>query len=209
MGLYILLGILGVLAAVLFIPVTVYVRYDGDFFAKVGYPFFRYPIYPPKSDAKAAEKPKAALIKAKEKKTKTTKQRKGSAADRLFEMLALVVDTIEPLWLQMGFLFRHVRLDDIILHLRVGGDDAAEAGIRYGKMQRNLWAGYAFLQHVFTVGRCDVRLCPEFLGREEAVFLSGKIRLAPWVVLAAALRLGVPFLWRLLFPKVKNPRRAV
>ena len=130
--LYILLGIILLIALLMLIPVGLKVSYDKDFKCLLKIGFVPITLYPqkPKKPKKKKHKPKHYEKKQKpekEKKKINLLEEKGlSWFINLIKRVAnLAGDVLKDF-------FRHILIKKFMLSIRVAGDDAADTAVKYG-----------------------------------------------------------------------------
>lgn len=146
------------------------------------------------SDGTAGEKSGAAPA-AEKKPEKKRGKKSGSklTLKDIFELVKLVWDSLgKPL----KRLLKATRISGFRLRIKVGGDDAAQAAIRFGAVNMAAGNALAFLDGCFTLKKPDFRIDCDFMSEETTYECYFTARLTPIAALA--------FLFWLLGRFVKN-----
>lgn len=118
---------------------------------------------------------KAAVPKPKQKKT-------GKLT--LSDILALIKYIRDSLWTPLRRLMKAVRVRNFRLDIRVGGDDAAEAAINFGKTNMAAGAAFAFLDGCFTLIDPKFNITCDFTGEDTRTECSCTARVTVIAALA-------------------------
>ena len=162
---WILIGIGGViglvlllLAGALFTKTAVRISYDGKEI-KIRLRIFGIPItvYPRK------EKPTKEKPKKKKKKNKNSEKKK-SLSDQLKEVTedAKFSDYVEILRTVLTEFVGKFRIEGLMLHISVGGDDAMKIAMTYGSINALLYPILGAVSAADRLDRCDVQITPDF-----------------------------------------------
>ncbi len=193
-GWYIAGGVLAFFLLLLLLPVRVYAAYREELSLKVGYAFFSFQLLPPKEEEKkppAPKKKKKAAKKSPQKPVSQTekppsqaKELKKKAKEILhYEGLSGLLELLKDVGgIAVGTgkkLFAHFTLKKFDLLLTVGGEDAAETALTYGKL---CGVVYPVVGTIVTACKCrkyGVTVQPDFDAPEtQAEFEArGQIRL--------------------------------
>ncbi len=189
-ALWVLGIVLGVLAALWFLPVRLRLRYDqsgGRVILKIG-PFAAR-IYPPKP--KKPKKPK----KSKTAKPKPDAEAPAEEAKRqgiggklpLFrQLLGLGVEALERL-------LRHLTVTDLNLRLSVAtrGKDPAAAALKYGGGWSAVGALVPFLEQHFRIKSRKIDVIMDQQAAEDRIFASGTLHIFLGELLHLVLHYGI------------------
>lgn len=182
--LLVLLVIFAVFALLLYAPVWVKVTAGDEFSYAVKYLFFTYHPKPRKEEPKTA-------TKAKKKKEKEKPE---------LPPLEGLLDLIKAIWPPLRRMIRSVKIRDLIIRIKVGGSDAAETAISYGKMCGYISAGSALLFNIFkSVKIEETTVEPDFTAGENKYYLSLRAGIRPIRIIYTALvvlSLSLPFLMK-------------
>lgn len=197
-------SILLVLGVLLSLSITFRVQYDDDLTITVGAGNFRYTLFPISDDEKKDVKKDSKKVKKgiqKEQKRANPKAEKKIEKGDIRETVFLVLDIIKSVWPPFKDLVKRVRITALSVDITVGGEDAAETAVLYGKICAFVHGGLGALRNLMTVKVKKVNISCNFLQdhTEQTVFFKVKIRIlsAIW----AGLRMG----WGIL---VNTFRRA-
>ncbi len=163
-ALWIVLGVLAVLAGLMVLPIRVSVNYEKEECAvhlRYGLIFYRF----------SPEKREKPAKKQKEEKPKPEKA-EGSAMERISSQVHHYLDLVRLLWSLVAPVRRTLVIDRLRLRITCGSDDPADQAQRYGQAWALLGAATAALENIFTIKKRDIQA----LFGEETEFL-GQIRL--------------------------------
>ena len=185
------LGLLALLLAALFVPVSVLPRYaEGRTTARLRVLGLTFTLYdsaaPPKPDRKKKKPETAAPEKAAEPAEPTPKKKYDLGALRAM---------LRPAAGAAGWLLRRIRFSDIQIRLVAGGRDAAEVGINTGRIWEAIAGGVTLMRQIWRPRFLELNVLPDFLqehGGEEV--LSARVTAVPAAFVAA----GILFLYRYL-----------
>lgn len=126
-----------------------------------------------------------------------TGKKKTGAADKVslvFDLLKTALDALP----------KTVRVTLRRLRVTVGGEDAADTALLYGRLYALISGSLALLDayrgpfYGFRVRRGAVALSTDFLRRDTATDIEVSVSFFVWQLLFTAVRLGVTYLWHLL-----------
>ena len=186
-------SILLLFCILLSLSITFRVWYDDDLTITVGVGKFRYTLLPvsdeEEKDVKKGSKAAKKGIQKEQKKANPKAEKKIEKGD-IKETVFLVLDIIKSVWLPFKDLMKRVRITALSIDITVGGEDAAETAVLYGKISAFVYGGLAALRNLMTVKVNRVTITCNFLQdhTEQTVFFKVKIRIlsAIW----AGLRMG-------------------
>lgn len=200
--LWVLLGLLALLAAALLIPVKVRGSYeDGNPFLYVRYGPVKVQLFPPKEKPEEGEKKPP-----KEKKAKPEKPKKPKAKINM-EQILYALEKLPPiLGRALKRTGRCIHIRPLKLYVLVAGADPAAAAMLYGRMEAALAAGFPILERALRLKDADVRLYVDFTERQMDFIADVGVSLRPWSLVWMALRAGGSLLkWYLGFRKLASP----
>lgn len=196
----ILIGFFTLVFLLLIEPVRVRIRAGEAFSLVVRYLFFTFSPPFGKETVEKAAKLTPETVK---------KELPEKAAFKLGVSVEEILDTAAACWPPLRKLIRSVRISGLRLHITVGGPDAAETAISYGKMCGYVASGHALLLNMFK--RVEVKALaiePDFLAESNRYDLDITLGLRPISLLGAAVSVAakaLPLLWKMLFPKKQKP----
>lgn len=205
-GWYIGGAVLCLLLLILFLPVGVQVEYRDEVFLWLRIAGFRIPIFPVEEEEEDGEKPPRQKKKKKggsktqkpsEKgKAEEKKQKQGGLKDKVKEitkyqgvsgLLSLLKDlagiaggTLKKLW-------RHVVVKKFDLLLTIGGEDAAETAVLYGKLCGVVYPAVGIILQGCKCRKYGVTVQPDFDKKETDIRFSFIGRILPIFVISSAL----------------------
>lgn len=194
-GWYIAGGVLAFFLLLLLLPVKVYAACREELFLKVGYAFFSFRLLPPKEEEKKPPAPKKKKKKAAKKpsqKSVPKKETPPSQSQELkkklleifhYEGLSGLLELLKDLsGIAVGAgkkLLSHFTIKKFDLLLTVGGEDAAETALTYGKLCGVVYPAVGTIVTACKCRRYGVTVQPGFGAPETQVEFEarGQIRL--------------------------------
>lgn len=200
--LYILLGFLALLIAVLLVPVFGRITYDGELMVRIrvlGIPI-TLASRPQKTTTRRSRKAKTdpSPKSSKYRELVSLLKQDGLAGTLSFlrEIAALAAKTV-------GRVLRSVTVSRLDLQLIVATDDPAVTAQRYGQVCGVLYPALAGIESVVSVRHRHLRVEPNFLMEKSAVRFDIRLRMSVWRLLGA----GITLLWGFLMMKEQsNPQ---
>jgi len=208
-ALYIILGFIALLTALLSVPVVLRVEYAGSLALRLRWLFLTILRVPapedkkPKKKKKKKEKPKKEKDK-KEEKPKKEKEKKPNILQRFYEyqgvsgFIDLLQRTVEALKKFRHGLWRCFRVRELRLHMVVMGGDPEELIKKYGRTCAAVYPSLGWLSSHLRSRPGDVRatIVPDFTGlAEKEIACTAEISLIPSLLIGAVVmllvRLGV------------------
>lgn len=201
--LWILLGLLALLAVALLIPVKVRAGYeDSAPFLSVCYGPVKLRLFPPKEKPEEKTKKKPP----KKKKPKAKKPKKPKAKINM-EQILYALEKLPPiLGRALRRTGRSIHIRPLKLYVLVAGNDPAAAAMLYGRLEAALAAGFPVLEKALRLKDADVRLYMDFQERKMDVIADVGVSLRPCSLVWMALRAGGSLLkWFIGFRKLASP----
>ncbi len=208
-GLYILLGIIGFIALILSVRITVNGEFFNEFRLNIQWLFLKIDILP----AKKTDKPKKEKAPKKKKEkpqteeivTETPAEKKENIFVKFYNnqgfdgVIQLINNAGEALGKLMHSLKKHIVLRELYLWMTVtGGCDAAETALEYGRICQKVFPAMSFICTNLTVKKYDVEIQPDFLGNKNKAEFAFSVSIRPIFVLNAL----IVFAFRLLIKVV-------
>lgn len=200
--LWVLLGLLALLAAALLVPVKIRGSYeDGNPFLYVRYGPVKLQLFPPKEKPEKEEKKPS-----KKKKPKPEKPQKPKAKINL-EQILYALEKLPPiLGRALKRTGRCIHIRPLKLYVLAASGNPASTAMLYGRMEAALAAGFPILERALRLKDADVRLYVDFTQRQMDFIADVGVSLRPWSLVWMALRAGGSFLkWYLGFRKLASP----
>ena len=203
MGWLIFLAIL-VLLAILPLGASVLYDEDGPRVRIVAGPV-KIQVFPMKKKPKKAKKEASPKEPKKQKKQTEAKQKPfpkpktgGSWTDFL-PLVQVVLDLLNDLR-------RKLRVNHLLLHLTLAGDDPCDLAVNYGRMNASLAALIAQLERVLVIRKRDVHVDCDFTASETVILARLDLTITLGRILSIAVRYGVRGL--MTFLKIKKQREG-
>ena len=206
MGWIIFLAIL-VLLAVLPLGASVLYDEDGPRVRIVAGPV-KFQVFPMKKKPKKAKKAKkeASPKKPKKQKKQTAakqksfpKPRTGGSWTDFLPLVQVVLDLLNDLR-------RKLRVNHLMLHMTMAGDDPCDLAVNYGRMNASLAALIAQLERVLVIRKRDVHIDCDFTANETVILARLDLTITLGRILSIAVRYGVRGL--MTFLKIKKQREG-
>ena len=176
------------LILLLWLPVSVRIRYNSRLTVWAGVGPFRAQVYEtpeeeappqkPQPEQKPPEKPK------KKKKSPLTEQVDAQ----------LVLDAAASLPAPLARLLRQIHIHHTAVRILTTGGDAAQAAVRAGRTNAAVYGIYLALGRIFTVDYPEILILPDFFREEDNLYAESRITLRPVALLA----FGAGFAFRLV-----------
>lgn len=191
MGWLIFLGIILFVLGILMLPVRIVIDYKNKLTVKIKFlVFFEYTLIPTKKKEQTEKQKKRTETKEKEPKKQKKQKRKMTVEE--------IVDTVINIVNQYGtgakMILRNIRLHSFELYWKVGAEDAASCGIKYGKICAWLSGVMGFFRNFVKVEHTELRVFPDFICEKDKIYGGADIELNPLVVLIGAIRMAFVFL---------------
>ncbi len=159
-ALYILAALLLLIAAVLLLPVSVYLEYNNDFFFKVKFAGIKV-FEPKKTKSQNTQKTDTKVKEKKENQFKTSfeilKDKKGfSGAVR--EIFTLLKDCLK----HIGFLLKTLKFRKVEFNLTVATENAAKTAIEYGALCSAIYPTLSFFDSIANVKYKKINVKSDF-----------------------------------------------
>ena len=183
----ILLGLLLLLLLLLLIPVRIDLRFDRQLNVRLrvlGIPFTVFDGSRESTPKQKLQKKNASQTPAGDAEDSPLKIRLQSLQAALKnEGLAGYLDLCRQLTSYGGKLMNDVHRSFSVRVLRVyylvAGGDPDEVAVHYGRVSTWLYAAQALLEHHIKVKKREIRLIPDFLADDSALYLDATIRICP------------------------------
>lgn len=204
MGWLIFLAIL-VLLAILPLGASVLYDADGPRVRIVAGPV-KIQVFPmkkkPKKDKTKKEKPQKEPKKpaqAGEAQKPFPKPKTGGSWTDFLPLVQVVLDLLNDLR-------RKLRVNHLLLHLTLAGDDPCDLAVNYGRMNASLAALIAQLERVLVIQKRDVHVDCDFTANETVILARLDLTITLGRILSIAVRYGVRGL--MTFLKIKKQREG-
>lgn len=204
MGWIILLAIL-VLLAVLPLGASVHYDEDGPRVRIVAGPV-KFQVFPMKKKPKKAKKAKKEASSKKPKKQKAAdtqkpfpKPKTGGSWTDFLPLVQVALDLLNDLR-------RKLRVNHLMLHMTMAGDDPCDLAVNYGRMNASLAALIAQLERVLVIQKRDVHIDCDFTANETVILARLDLTITLGRIVSIAVRYGVRGL--MTFLKIKKQREG-
>lgn len=159
--LYILLGVILLLALIVLIPIKVRMFYRSELECTLYIGFVKIRIYPPKP-----KKPKKTEKKLKKAKSEKAKEEKNNVSLIKEKGIIWIVDLIKKASeLALGVLkdfFKHIIIKRLMLSIKVAGSDAADTAVKYGKCCSAVYPAVGVIAGAVKCKGYGVDITPDF-----------------------------------------------
>ena len=158
--LIIVLSVLAFIVLLLLIPISVHIKYDGDFFVKLkiaGIKAFeaepKEEIKEPSSDTESNKKAKKQTEKAFDKLKK--KHGFAGAVKEIFVFLKAVLERLKDE-------LKHIAIRKLCLDIKVASENAASTAIEYGAVCAAVYPVLAFLDGILNIKMKSINVTSDF-----------------------------------------------
>lgn len=184
LALYIVLGLLAVIAAVvlllLFVPVYGQVSYDDELHAQIRVLGIPITVLPKEELSKATpQKKKQSDGKPPKIKSLMREVSRSFHEDGVSATLSYLGKLAKTLSKAVGRLLHSVTVDNLELEMFVAGADASQTAVRYGEVCGVLYPSLAAISAPMRVRRREIRVEPNFLKDQSTVRFT--VRFHVWV----------------------------
>ena len=183
-------ALLALIVLALFIPVSLLPEYAaGRFTLHMQVLCFKFGLYDSEKQARGEKADKKRSQQQTEEK-KEDGQKKKSKLDA-----ALIRALLKPAAGAVGWFLRSIRIDHVRVRLVVRGADAAQVGIRTGKVWQGLTAAILLVRQIWRPRFDELSVLPDFLDEyRDRTLLGARITALPICLLAAAVLFLVRFM---------------
>ena len=158
--LIIILAVLAFIVLLLFIPISVHIKYDGDFFVKLKIAGVKAYELEPKEDIKKASPETESDKKAKRQTEKAFDKlkKKHGFAGAIREIFAFVKAVLE----RLKGSFRHIAIRKLCLDIKVASGDAATTAIEYGAVCSAVYPVLTFIDGIANIKMKSINVSSDF-----------------------------------------------
>lgn len=157
---YILLGLILIVALLMLIPIRIYVSYYEEFKCRLYVGFVKLQIYPPKPKK---EKPKKKSKKAEPKKEEPKKEKQSLVKEKgIVFVLELVKKIADLATTVLKDFFKHILIKKLELSIKIAGSDAADTAIKYGKCCSAVYPAVSIIASTMNCPKYGVDILPDF-----------------------------------------------
>ena len=209
-GWMIFFGIILFILGVLMIPVRAVADYKNEFSLKIKFLFFlSYTVFPMK-EKKKEEKPKEEKQKKEEKPQEPKKEKRKMTPE---EIVDTVIDYVKKYGPGAKMILRNIRFHRLELYWKVGAEDAAACGIKYGRICAWLSGVLGFFRNFMKTEKAKFRVFPDFISEKDEIYGGADIEFNPLIILIGALRIAFVFIKELIKNNCKTksakPRKNI
>lgn len=198
---YILLAVAALLAAVMLVPVTGRITYDGALTARLRVWGIQVPLYPRPVKEEQAPAGKSRGRKA-DKPSKWEELKELLRQDDVAGTLQFLGGVARLAGRTVGRLLRAVTVTDLHLQMLIATGDPADTAQRYGQVCSVLYPTLELIGHKVRVRRRSLRVEPNFLLEQSHARFDIRLRISVWRLTLAA----VALLWGFLMLRESNPQ---
>lgn len=202
-GWLIFLGVILFILGVLMIPVHAEGYYKEEFSLKIRCLFFlKFTILPAKEkEKKKEEKPKEK--KTAEEKPAEKKEKRKMTVEEIVDMIVHVVEKYGP---GAKMILRNIRFHRLEFYWKVGAEDAAACGIKYGRACAWISGVLGFFRNLMRIEKTKLKVFPDFICEEDERYGGFDLELNPLIVIIGALRMAAAFLGDLIKSAKEKPK---
>ena len=190
---YILLALAALIAAVMLVPVTGRITYDGTLTARLRVWGVSVPLYPRPPKAQTA--PAGKKRRAKEAKPSRWEELKALLKqDDVEGTLHFLGGVARLAGRTVGRLLRAITVTDLHLQMLIATGDPADTAQRYGQVCSLLYPSLELIGQTVRIRRRSLRVEPNFLLEQSRARFDIRVRISVWRLTGAALALLWGFL---------------
>lgn len=198
---YILLALLALVAAVMLVPVTGRITYDGALTARIRVWGVSVPLYPRPPKAEAAPAGKKRRAKA-DKPSKWEELKELLKQDDVEGTLHFLSGVARLAGRTVGRLLRSITVTNLHLQMLIATGDPADTARLYGQVCSVLYPTLELIGQKVRVRRRSLRVEPNFLLEQSHARFDIRLRISVWRLTLAA----VALLWGFLMLRENNPQ---
>lgn len=191
-------GLLFLLLCFLLVPIKAEAAFDKTFSARVKYLFLQFPLYPRPEKKPAEAKPGSAVPKKK----KPSRIMEIFQKEGLSGFLELVNEFSRVALGGARKLLARTLVYELSLDLTVGGKDAAQTALDYGRVCAVVYPALGTLLSAVRCKRRNVKVSPDFQNEESCVQFQAKAGIRPVFILFAVTSSMIGFIK--LYRKMKK-----
>lgn len=196
---YILLALLALIAAVMLVPVTGRITYDGTLTARIRVWGVSVPLYPRPPKAETALAGKQRRAKA-DKPSKWEELKELLKQDDVEGTLHFLSGVVRLAGRTVGRLLRSITVTDLHLQMLIATGDPADTAQRYGQVCSVLYPSLELIGQTVRIRRRSLRVEPNFLLEQSCARFDIRVRISVWRLTLAA----VALLWGFLLLREDN-----
>ena len=209
--LYILLGIVVFLVAVLSIKITINGEFFESFKLNIKWLFINVQLIPSKPKKEKSPK-KEKKKEAKDKEDKDSTEKKENIFTTFYKNQGFdgVVQLIENAAADLGKMLKsfnkHIVLRELYLWMTISSGDAAQTALDYGRMCQKIFPTMSFICSNLTVKKYDVEIEPDFLGLKNKAQFAFSVSIRPIFIINAIIVVGVRLLFNVVLKFLKGAK---
>ncbi len=191
----IIIGIILLLfAAVLFLPVSVFIKFKEDFFLKIRFAGIKvFEIEPKRDLPKRKVKKSADKVSDKKAESKTLDETKRlfSVLKKRYGFTGAVKEVLRfagDILAHIKSFLRHIKIKKVELDITVAAEDAAATAIEYGAICSAVYPVTAALSACAKIGFRSINVKSDFDGKESDFWFSMVVKLNIFCLLIVAFR---------------------
>ena len=203
--LWVMLGMIALMVLLLALPLYINADYDEEFRLSIQYEWLRFQLIPKEENGR---KPKR-LYTAKKKKAKPDTKKEGSFSALIKNQgVGGAVSLIWRVVKLAGGAF-HKTLRGVAglrfdLTVSVGGEDAAEAAVSYGRTCAVIYPAVGMVASQMKYMNHNIDIHPDFDSEDTKFTLSARFRVIPMLALGHFLAAAIKLLWGVIMDKVRE-----
>ena len=110
------------------------------------------------------------------------------------EIVDLIVDAVNKYGPGAKMILRNIRFHRLELYWKVGAEDAAACGIKYGRICAWLSGVLGFFRNLTRIEHPEFRVFPDFICEKDEIYGGADMEFNPLIIIIGALRMGFVFL---------------
>ena len=213
--LYILLGIIALIAFILSVRITINGEFFGEFKLNIKWLFINIQLLPakPKKDKPPKEKKPE---EPKEEKPVEEAIEEAPKKDNIFKTFYEnqgfdgVIELVNNAATDLGKMFssfkKHIVLRELYLWMTISSGDAAQTALDYGRICQKVFPALSFICTNLTVKKYDVEIEPDFLGLKNKAQFAFSVSIRPIFFINAIIVLALRLVFNVVIKFLKGAK---
>ena len=161
----------------------------------IGYMFFKKKIFPSEKKEKAEKSTKKTVNKKQKKEEKKPKQpKKETDGEGFKEILEIIKAELPNVSAYIKGILGAVKIRRLNILWRIGGEDACETAVKYGKCSGLFYTVYGMVSGLIDIKTENVDISPDFLSEEGKFNLKTRIYVIPSKIISSTVVFAFKFI---------------
>ncbi|MEG1965140.1 MAG: DUF2953 domain-containing protein [Oscillospiraceae bacterium] len=202
--------IISAIVAVFYIPIYADIVLGEENQVEAGWLFLKFQVFP-QIEKPEKEKKKKTTQKRKTTKKATTeeKTKTKTTSEDFAAMLGIIKSSINDLKAYFKALLKALNIRKLQIDWKIGGEDAAEIALSYGKNNAIFYTTYAVIATFIDIKPKKIMIYPDFVAENSKINAKFRVNIIPAKVISATFGFGINMLIKFLKNKNKNEKAVV